>query len=95
MIELLKEIILDFQNEHLDTGIKRHLKFELLKGKAFVCIGVRRCGKSTLLYQIIEDLKRNGVKNENILYINFFDDRLMDIKRGKLPLVTEAYYSII
>lgn len=94
MIELLKEIILDFHNEPLETGIKRHLKFELVRGKAFVCIGVRRCGKSTLLYQIIEDLKRNGVKNENILYINFFDDRLMDIKRGKLSLVTEAYYSI-
>ncbi len=94
MIELLKEIILDFQNEPLDTGIKRHLKFELVKGKAFVCVGVRRCGKSTLLCQIIEDLKANGVKNENILYINFFDDRLMDIKRGKLSLVTEAYYSI-
>ena len=61
MIELLKEIILDFQNEPLDTGIKRHLKYELVQGKAFVCIGVRRCGKSTMLYQIIEELKRKGL----------------------------------
>jgi predicted AAA+ superfamily ATPase len=94
MLDLLKELILDFQNEVLDTGIKRHLKYELVKGKAFVCIGVRRCGKSTLLYQIIEDLRRKGVKNENILYINFFDDRLMDVKHGNLSLITEAYYSI-
>jgi len=94
MLDLLKEIILDFQNETLDTGVKRQLKYELVKGKAFVCIGVRRCGKSTLLYQIIEDLKRKGVKNENILYINFFDDRLMDIKHGNLSLISEAYYSI-
>ena len=94
MIELLKEIILDFQNEPLDTGIKRHLKYELVQGKAFVCIGVRRCGKSTMLYQIIEKLKRKGIKNENILYINFFDDRLMDTKHSNLSLITEAYYSI-
>jgi len=94
MIELLKEIILDFQSESLDTGIQRHLKYELVQGKAFVCIGVRRCGKSTLLYQIIDDLKRNGVTNDNILYINFFDDRLMDVKRGNLSFITEAYYSI-
>jgi predicted AAA+ superfamily ATPase len=94
MIELLKEIILDFQNESLVTGIKRHLKYEFVQGKAFVCIGVRRCGKSTLLYQIIDDLKRHGVTNENILYINFFDDRLMDVKRSNLSLITEAYYSI-
>ena len=94
MSELLKEIILDFQNESLETGIKRHLKYELVQGKAFVCIGVRRCGKSTLLYQIIDDLKRNEVTNDNILYINFFDDRLMDVKRSNLSLITEAYYSI-
>ncbi len=94
MSEILKEIILDFQNESLETGIKRHLKYELVQGKAFVCIGVRRCGKSTLLYQIIDDLKRNGVTNDNILYINFFDDRLMDVKRSNLSLITEAYYSI-
>ena len=94
MIELLKEIILDFQSESLDTGIQRHLKYELVHGKAFVCIGVRRCGKSTLLYQIIDDLKRTGVTNDNILYINFFDDRLMDVKHGNLSFITEAYYSI-
>lgn len=94
MLDLLKELILDFQNQVLDTGIKRHLKYEPVRGKAFVCIGVRRCGKSTLLYQIIEDLRRKGINNENILYINFFDDRLMDIKHGNLSLVTEAYYSM-
>jgi len=49
VINILKEIILDFHNENLETGIKRDLKYEPVKGKAFVCIGVRRCGKSTLL----------------------------------------------
>jgi len=94
MIELLKEIILDFQNESLETGVKRHLGYELVQGKAFICIGVRRCGKSTLLYQIIDDLKRKGVTSDNLLYINFFDDRLVDVKRSNLSLITEAYYSI-
>jgi predicted AAA+ superfamily ATPase len=94
MLDFLKELILDFQNEALNTGIRRHFKYEPIKGKAFVCIGVRRCGKTTLLYQIIEDLRRKGVKNENILYINFFDDRLTDVKRGNLSLISEAFYSI-
>jgi len=61
VLETLKEIILDFQEEKLNTGIKRHLEYEFIKGKAFVCIGVRRCGKSTLLYQIIAALKAKGV----------------------------------
>jgi hypothetical protein len=53
MLEILKEIILDFQNERLFTGTKRHLQYKLLKGKAFVCIAVRRSGKSgTLLTKL-------------------------------------------
>ncbi len=92
--DTLKEIILDFQEEELETGTRRHLAFEMVEGKAFVCIGVRRCGKSTLLYQIIEDLKQQGVSPENILYINFFDDRLTELKHGRLSLVMEAYYSL-
>jgi len=94
MLDLLKEIILDFQNERLNTGIKRHLSYELVKRKAFVCIGVRRCGKSTLFYQIMNNLERNGVKRENILYLNFFDDRLTEVKNTNPSLITEAYYSL-
>jgi len=41
LIELLKELILDFQSQDLETGVKRHLAYELVKGRAFVCIGVR------------------------------------------------------
>jgi predicted AAA+ superfamily ATPase len=65
-----------------------------MKGKAFVCIGVRRCGKSTLLYQIIEELEAKGVKRENILYLNFFDDRLNELKHQNLSMVLEAYFSL-
>lgn len=36
-----------------------------------VLTGIRRCGKSTLMKQIIEELKENGVSEEEILYINF------------------------
>ena len=94
MLDTLKEIILDFQSQIQDTGIKRHLAYELVRGKAFVCIGVRRCGKSTLLYQIVSDLQNKGVARENILYLNFFDDRLTEIKQEGLNPVLEAYYSL-
>lgn len=94
MIELLKEIILDFQDTVLDTGILRPFQYKPVKGKAFVCIGVRRCGKSTLLYQIIKKIEAQGIKLENILYINFFDDRLTELKQGNLSLIIDAYYSL-
>jgi predicted AAA+ superfamily ATPase len=92
MIDIIKEIILDFQNEELNTGIKRELHYQSVENKAFVCIGVRRCGKSTFLFQIIKDLIKRGINKENFLYINFFDDRLTEIKYGKLSLIMEAYF---
>lgn len=36
-----------------------------------VITGIRRCGKSVILTQIIEELKKNGVKDNQIVYINF------------------------
>ena len=36
-----------------------------------VIIGMRRCGKTSLLKSIIRELEDNGVKKENIIYISF------------------------
>lgn len=91
---ILKEIILDFQERPPETGTPRSLDLKSVPGKAAVCIGVRRSGKSTYLFQIMARLLSEGVARENILYLNFFDDRLHGLGREGLGLVTEAYYSI-
>ena len=94
MIEMLKEMILDNQEKELKTGVIRDLEISRLEGKATICIGVRRCGKSTYGYQLMEKLMKSGVKRENILYINFFDNRLHNLDSESLSKVTEAYFSI-
>jgi hypothetical protein len=94
MIETIKSIILDFQEVRLETGVPRRIRIETVRGKAAVCIGVRRSGKSTYLFQIIQRLKDSGVPRENILYLNFFDDRLHNLRQNNLGLITEAYYSL-
>lgn len=38
-----------------------------------VIIGIRRCGKSVLLKQIMEELKDLGIDDNHIIYINFED----------------------
>ena len=42
---------------------------ELIK----VLIGIRRSGKSVILTQIIDELKKNKVDDKHIVYINFED----------------------
>lgn len=94
MIEIIKSIILDFQEVTLETGVPRRLRVETVSGKATVCIGVRRSGKSTYLFQMMDRLLKEGLPRENILYLNFFDDRLHNLKHESLGLITEAYYSL-
>lgn len=94
MIDTIKSIILDFQEVSLETGVPRRLRVEAVPAKATVCIGVRRSGKSTYLFQVIQRLLDDGVPRENILYLNFFDDRLHNLRQEGLGLITEAYYSL-
>lgn len=94
MIETIKSIILDFQETPLETGVPRRMHLKPVRGKAAVCVGVRRSGKSTYLYQLIQRLVSSGVSRQNILYLNFFDDRLHSLRHEGLGVIAEAYYSL-
>jgi uncharacterized protein len=75
----LKEIVLEQERDRrdIDVGIPRAVLGVALRHAnlphAVVVSGVRRCGKSTLLNQIISDLYKTGV-----YYFNFEDERLVD-----------------
>ena len=49
-----------------------------------ILVGIRRCGKSVILEQIMQELKEKGIDEEHIIYINFefidYDD-LRDYKK--------------
>ncbi len=94
MIDTIKKLIIDFQEMQIQSGIPRKLKLEFVAGKATALIGVRRSGKSTFLLQEVESLLANGVPRENIIFLNFFDDRLHPLRHGNLNQIIEAYYSL-
>jgi hypothetical protein len=94
MLETIKSIILDSQEARPDTGVPRRLRIETVPGKATVCIGVRRSGKSTYMLQIVQRLIASGVPPQNILHVNLFDDRLHSLRQDTLGLISEAYYSL-
>ena len=83
---------MDFQEEALATGVPRRVAVKTAPGKATVCIGPRRSGKSTFLFQLIRKLLDAGIPRDNILYLNFFDDRLHHLQRDGLAAVLETYY---
>lgn len=56
--------------------VNREYQFDL--NANYVLIGLRRAGKSTLLYKIVQDLVSNGIEWNQIIYINFEDERLSE-----------------
>jgi uncharacterized protein len=98
VIEDLKQIILDFHEElnspSVDSEVHRELALQVLERKATIVIGVRRCGKSTYLRQRARALLAKGVATSNLVFINFFDDRLSALKQQGLGVVLDAYFSM-
>ncbi len=72
---LLKRIILE-QHEVIKKSeiVDRDFLFE--KKGNYVVTGLRRAGKSTLLYKRAKDLVREGKEWGQIIYVNFDDERL-------------------
>ena len=76
---LLKRIIFD-QHQVIKDAIIIDRDIELEKNVNYVLVGLRRVGKTTMLYKRVKDLIEDGVEWNQIIYINFDDERLIDFK---------------
>ena len=92
MIKIIKTIIKDFHLRSLPPFKPRHLKVPLDLGKIITIIGPRRAGKTYYLFQLIESLEKAGIKREQILYLNFEDERL-DFDAG-YDQILDAYLEL-
>lgn len=88
--ELIKLII--GENQEFVQNIRytpRPFKFED-KGN-YVFLGIRRAGKSYLMYQRIHELLKTGHQIEEFLYINFEDERFTGLRSDELNDIKSAY----
>ncbi len=93
MKEIFKKIIIDSQERNYNNIVQRDYQIPLATKKIVSLIGVRRSGKTYLLYETIQKL-REVTDRENIIYINFEDDRLFPIVLEDLDQLIEAYYEL-
>ena len=90
---ILKKVIYD-QIEVIQNAefIQRDYSFE--KNANYVLVGLRRSGKSTLLYKIAKELVDEGCDWSQIIYVNFEDDRLLGFTKEDFNDIVETAYEM-
>lgn len=72
--------------------ISRDFTFEEFANYVFV--GIRRAGKSYMLYQRMQQLLTNGIDSNQMLYINFEDERLTGMTAADLNILMEVHLEV-
>lgn len=93
MRDTFKKLITDFHEQQIQPTVPRDIRIPMDSGKIVSLIGVRRGGKTSMLYHMIKKLRKR-IDPAAILYVNFEDDRLFPLELKKLNELIEAYYEL-
>ena len=90
---IIRQCIIDKREEiaSLDV-VERPFVFEDCANYVFV--GLRRVGKTYMLYQRLNQLLRNGIDGKDILFLNFEDERLSEMQSDDLNSILEVNYEM-
>ncbi|MCB9537052.1 MAG: ATP-binding protein [Myxococcales bacterium] len=92
MVEVIEQIVADALARPLPDATQRRVVLPALPGKVDAVVGMRRSGKTWLLFETMKRLLAAGVPRERMLYVNFEDDRLLPLDVTQLRLFPEAFY---
>lgn len=87
---VIKTLIIEYQ-QFVSKIVLIERDIHLSPQLNYVLVGLRRAGKSFLMYQRIQQLLKEGHKEEEILYFNFEDDRLVNLTVEDLDLIKVCY----
>ena len=86
--DTLKQIMIDQKESYLNNPLIPR-KYFLEENVNYCFVGIRRTGKSYMMYQKIQSLIEKGVPVSQIVYVNFEDERLLEITSDDLNIILE------
>src|SRR3989344_9317270 len=89
-----KEIIANWKEFKIPALFSRNHNIDLESDFIITISGPRRAGKTFVCFQIIEEVIKKGTPRENILYINFEDNKLIGADSDDLEKLLEAYFEL-
>ena len=86
--DILKQIIIDQKDVYLSNPLVPR-QYPLEDNVNYCFVGIRRTGKSYMMYQQIKNLQVKGIPLSQIVYVNFEDERLLEITIDDLNTILE------
>ena len=91
--ETFRTLIHEGQEEIRDVELYDR-PFDFEDNGRYVLVGVRQAGKSYMLYKRARQMLGAGYQLEDMVYINFDDERLIDMTADDFDLILQAYQSV-
>lgn len=92
--QIIRQKIVDALVVPIPELTRRDVWLPSVPNKAIAVIGMRRAGKTSLLWQIVADRLAHGTPREGLLYFSFEDERLAGLQAKDLDLLVEEYYRL-
>ena len=86
----LEEVVEEFFRLGVPEVKEREVSPPIVAGKAVAIVGLRRVGKTYLMYQVMRNLLKMR-RPEELLYVNFEDNRLEGMEAKDLSYLVEIY----
>jgi hypothetical protein len=93
-IDDFKYVLTLWKEMELPEVIERKITLDLNADKVIVIAGVRRSGKTSLMFQHIKALMKRRVTKDNIIYVNFENERLIATKATDMDNLLIAHSQI-
>ena len=89
--DLIKLLIAEYQRETSKKELIERPHYRMDDSLNYVFVGLRRAGKSCLMFQQMKNLLKKGHSQEEFLYFNFEDDRIGTMDISDLDLIKLCY----
>ncbi len=89
-----KYVLTLWKDMKLPEVIERKIELDLDADKVIVIAGVRRSGKTSLMFQHIKELMKRKVTKDNVIYVNFENERLIATKATDMDDLLVAHSQI-
>lgn len=90
---ILKKILLENQQRIPALEIVRR-EYNIEPQANYIFTGQRRAGKTFFVISLLQEMVKQGLSIEKLLYINFEDERLIGLDVSGLDTILESYYEL-